>query len=163
MPNELPELLAFLAAAQKYCAIIEIAETSGYREFLMALHVALPELIGAAARLPEVVPENTEDVEVGTLSRDERAGLGSRITEKLGSHDVYWEVFDPTSEKEPVAGTLSGDLSEIYLDLREVLLLREKSQPTNDVTWDARFGFMTHWGKHATSALRAIHWLVFGS
>lgn len=30
----------------------------------------------------------------------------------------------------------------------------------NDAVWEARSGMTLHWGNHAVSALRALHWTL---
>jgi hypothetical protein len=30
-----------------------------------------------------------------------------------------------------------------------------------DIIWEWEFGFETHWGEHATNAIRALYWLLY--
>jgi hypothetical protein len=69
--------------------------------------------------------------------------------------DGYWDVFDPLKEEPAVYNTLFDDLSDIYRDLKEGLLLFTKGQVVEAV-WDWRFNFTTHWGNHLTGAQRVI-------
>jgi hypothetical protein len=52
---------------------------------------------------------------------------------------------------------LSDDLADIWLDLKHGLLALDDRARPEDVTWEWRFGFYAHWGRHATEALRALH------
>jgi hypothetical protein len=52
---------------------------------------------------------------------------------------------------------VSDDLADIWLDLKHGLLALDDGAPPDDVTWEWRFGFYAHWGRHATEALRALH------
>lgn len=70
--------------------------------------------------------------------------------------DLYWDVFDPLQEESPVLNTLSDDLSDIYRDLKEGLILYETGRVAEAV-WQWRFDFDIHWGSHLTGAQRAIH------
>jgi len=66
------------------------------------------------------------------------------LREKLGRLNVYWDVFDPTQEEEPVSCSFSSDVAEIYFDLKEALQLLESDVPRADVYFDWRFSFREH-------------------
>ena len=74
----------------------------------------------------------------------------------LEDWDLYWQVFDPTKDSEAIYGSLADDIADIYRDLKEGLddihLARAE-----DIIWEWRLGFSSHWGKHAIDALRTIH------
>lgn len=76
--------------------------------------------------------------------------------------DLYGEVFDPTAfpPEEPVIGSLADDLADIYRDV--VTGLRAYRQGRRDeAVWEWSFGMRTHWGGHATGAIRALHaWIT---
>lgn len=59
---------------------------------------------------------------------------------------------------EAIRGSLADDIADIYFDLKEGFGLRQKHQiqPEKSI-WCWRFGFYSHWGKHAMDALRTIH------
>jgi hypothetical protein len=72
----------------------------------------------------------------------------------------YREIFHPLaiaeSPEEPVIGDIVDDLMDIYIDLKEGILLYESGKPLAAVFhWRTLFGF--HWGRHATCAIRALH------
>ena len=72
--------------------------------------------------------------------------------------DSYSEVFDPydREDHEPVVGSLSDDLLDVYRDIRGGLWSWETDATANAI-WEWRFSFDTHWGDHAADALRALH------
>lgn len=111
----------------------------------------LAQLIGAVyvhgLGLPDVEDTSTRDVAPVEA-------LGWAMPTPV---DVYWEMFDPYELTEPVAGSLSDDVRDIYADLMRGLWLYD--QP--DVRWQAavwewRFNMAIHWGSHAVDALRAL-------
>jgi hypothetical protein len=55
-----------------------------------------------------------------------------------------------------VQGSLAGDISEIYFDLKRSLELEESDVPKSDLLFDWRFEFRSHWGR-LLGALTAIH------
>ena len=67
---------------------------------------------------------------------------------KIGTFDTYWTIFDFTEKQEPVQGSLAGDISEIYFDLKECLNLKENGVARSDVLFDWRLAFRSHWGRH---------------
>jgi hypothetical protein len=65
--------------------------------------------------------------------------------------------LDSTVEEAPAQGSLAGDISEIYYDLRQNLQLEEREIPRADLLWELRESFREHWGRHALETLKAIH------
>jgi hypothetical protein len=78
---------------------------------------------------------------------------------KIRDDDAYWEIFDAYTLEEPVQGSLTDDVSDIYHDLREGIALYEEKK-YNEAVWSWRFNFETHWGSHAIDAARALHYLI---
>ena len=79
------------------------------------------------------------------------------LKEKLGNWDSYRQLFDPTEDNEAIFGSLADDIADIYFDLKEGLLLAEHQTPPEDIIWEWRLSFYSHWGKHAMDALLTIH------
>ena len=81
-----------------------------------------------------------------------------KLSEPRADWDRYWQVFDPTEDDEAVFGTLADDIADIYRDLKEGLVLIEAHEvPPEDIIWNWRFSFYSHWGKHAMDALLTVH------
>jgi hypothetical protein len=80
--------------------------------------------------------------------------------------DFYAEVFDPYSDDasqgraEAGFGSLSDDFLDICSDVSRGLALWDAGHH-NAAIWEWRFHRDAHWGNHATSALRALHWALF--
>ena|SRR4028119_194769 len=153
MVNDLriePAVEAFAEIAQRYCSWAESPsgefcdEMQMARKFLVELHQAVIDL-------PDLGPGgDTEDA----ISADEWKSVCSRF-QKQPVYG-YWDVFNPLKEEAPVFNTHSHDLSDIYRDLKEGLLLYARGQVVEAV-WEWRFNFEIHWGAHLTGAQRAIH------
>jgi hypothetical protein len=71
---------------------------------------------------------------------------------------LYWEIFDPLQDppEEPVIGHTSDDIDDIYRDVAAGLVLFDSGR-RDEAGWEWGFNFRTHWGEHATGALRAFH------
>lgn len=70
----------------------------------------------------------------------------------------YGEVFDTTRvpPEEASVGDLADDLLDIYTDIKAGLLLFGRGHAPEAV-FQWRFTWGVHWGRHATSGLRAMH------
>lgn len=150
-----PEVAVFVDQALQFCAFVERAGDHALEPRVVAARERLLELYQAGARLPRVEPP--EGIAAGPTPARPEGWPG------FGELDVYWEAFDPFESSEPVAGSLSDDLLDIYRDLRRGLGLWEQRGAADPVAsrvaaiWEWRFHFDNHWGDHATSALRALH------
>ena len=87
--------------------------------------------------------------------------LFKNLRRKLGPHDRYWEFFNPYVKDDPVTRSLADDLADIYRDIQPGLkLYRYGSKGARGAAiWNWRFGLTSHWGHHATDALRALQQL----
>lgn len=76
--------------------------------------------------------------------------------------DFYGSVFDPHTvpTEVPGLGSLSDDIGDIYRDVVTGLQEYEAGRRAQAV-WEWGFGLRSHWGEHATGAIRALHcWLA---
>lgn len=77
----------------------------------------------------------------------------------------YSEIFNPLPvppDEEPVTGNLADDIADIFRDIVEGIRLFDRGQESEAV-WKWAFGIHSHWGEHATSAMRALYWYVSNS
>ncbi len=81
---------------------------------------------------------------------------------RLGSVDVFTEVFHPYRDTDVVAGSLADSLADIYVDVRRGLELWDAGR-ANDAVAEWRMGLEIHWGHHALDVMRALHALQFDS
>ena len=139
---------AMVICVRDFCAFVEGAHTLRLPQRLTAAREKLLALYTAAIKLPDVSPTD-EDPPADTSN----APSSWRGFDKF---EIYWEMFDPYEHEEPVAGSLSDDLLDVYRDLKVGLALWELGA-TADALWDWRFSCETHWGDHAIDALRALH------
>jgi hypothetical protein len=71
-------------------------------------------------------------------------------------------VFDPfvLPPEEPVVGSIADDVADIYGDVVGGLVEYEASR-TAQAVWEWKFQLRSHWGRHATDAMYALHiWLT---
>ena len=87
----------------------------------------------------------------------ESAHLFDGLAEHLGLRRFYREVFDPYADpSDPeVMGDLIDDVEDIHHDLLKGLVAFRAGN-FDEALWSWRLSFRSHWGEHATSALRAL-------
>ncbi|HEY5382346.1 MAG TPA: DUF5063 domain-containing protein [Acidobacteriaceae bacterium] len=150
---------AFEQRARIFCGVLESGFGTG-KEALRTIRGVLLPLYTAALDLPlprdpgDDLPEDRE------RTRQKRRGIKQRLP-KAGFQDPFWVVFYPLNleQPEPVISTLSDCLANIWRDLKPGLeaLDTDREKHLHRVLWEWRFGFLSHWGRHAIDALRAIH------
>jgi hypothetical protein len=149
--------------AERYCSLIERADSFKREAFVAALAESLAGLLAAAPQLRDVSPTDV-DLPDGPPQEQvsERVVAAQRV---LGEWEGYWTTMATHGDRaqEAVMLSLGDDLADIWRDLKQGLLALEAGAPPDDVTWEWRFGFYTHWGPHASEALRAPRALLAGS
>ena len=158
MNGQLPNVLdRFRSAAQAFVGVVDSAATQEREAFLIQAGDCLAELYGSALKLPPGEPV-TDEISGESFDADALVQLARSLRAKLGEMDSYWSVFDATDEHSQVRGSLAGDISEVYADVRDGLgLFGKPAIAEGDLLWELRFDFRSHWGRHALDALKAIY------
>ena len=150
----------FADIARKFCAWAEAQPAPEEIEVKTALRF-LADLSSAIMATPHV--GCGEDINQEGISDKEWKNIYSRFSSLPVNY--YSVFFHPTkiNEEEPVVGDLADDLADMYRDIKTGLWLYENKHITEAV-WSWRNSFQNHWGRHATSALYALHtWSADGS
>ncbi|GAA4667884.1 DUF5063 domain-containing protein [Frondihabitans cladoniiphilus] len=161
-------------AAEAYCRVIEAARGAERSTFANEVAMSLSAVVAAAYRLPDVDLDSST-VFVGPGEPISHARWFSRmkdIQSVLEDWDNYWTTHDAyyvdettglpdfylgTLEEKVANLSLADDLADIWRDLQNGLDSLSRGMTLKEVTWDWRLTFGSHWGAHATEALRAIH------
>lgn len=154
----------FLGVAERFCAVVDSARDVNKEDLILAVYRLLPELIGEAVSMPVVESSDSTHhtkCKGAVLTDQQWAELYSLLKEKLGNWDIYFHVFDPTKDQEAIRGSLADDIADIYRDLKKGLVCHHSDcKSADDILWEWRFLFYSHWGDHAMSALRTVHFLL---
>jgi hypothetical protein len=153
--------MAFYAVAGGYCEFIETTVKTDLAPFLAKLERHLSQVLCAAVALPGATPSDRPDLT--PISGAAMTPILRSLGTTLGVNDVYRQVFDPfeANERDVVAGSLSDDLGDIYRDLKRGVVEWSDAGPVGqqDIVWEWRLTFESHWGQHLLSAMRAVYWL----
>lgn len=143
-----PEVVRFVSAARRYCDFIQEAGLASLSERVSAARFLLLDLYVAAVALPQSeAPDGIDAAPLPTAPSSWTA---------FEQFEHYWEIFNPYAGDEPVAGSLTEDLLDVYLDVCRGLSLWDTAQDAAAI-WEWRFSFDSHWGTHAIDALWALH------
>lgn len=149
----------FRFRAEEFCRFVDGCGNLEQSHLIQELCVYLAILCEAGARLPWMNP-GTDDDDFSPESIAEHSnkcvGLAMRLRTQLGTLDEYWDVFDPTQKEEALRCSVSVNIAEIYMDLQDALRLEKSGVAAEDVYFQWRFDFRSHWSRHAASALRVV-------
>jgi hypothetical protein len=143
-----PVVTTFVCRAREFCAFVEEASKIPLPQRILNARQRLLDLYSAAVSLPNVEPP-PDTHEPASPSAPE----GWQTFEGF---ETYWEVFDPYAMQEPVAGSISDDLLDVFREVHRGLRQWEHGEHAAAI-WGWRVSFETHWGDHAVDAVRALH------
>ena len=119
----------------------------------------ITELYLCGVQLADEVKDIGRDVPSVKL----RASMRNLVYARAGNLPLnyYSELFNPTivPAEEPVTGDLADDIADIYEDIERGLSLLDAGY-TEHAVWEWVFQMQAHWGEHATSAIRVLHWFL---
>jgi len=157
-------VVEFTAAANEFCKYAEHAGELKGDELLKIFQRLLPYLYLKASLLPALEPY-FEDGNEKFVTEADWFRIHDTLREKFGTADDYPEVFDEkfNYSEGPVASSLSENLSDIYQDIKDFLLLYQTGtqEVMNDAVWECRQNFENFWGQKLVNALRAIHKFIY--
>src|SRR5213078_2132050 len=159
MKTNLNPVTAFVEIAREFCRLIEGHRRGSRKSFLRQISTTLPRLYAGAVHLPRT--SSSRRVRARRISSKEWQTLFMSLGRKLGRECCYWECSNPYVREELMAGSLADDFADIYRDIKPGLLSYETGGSTSQeaAVTEWRSGMLSHWGQHATGALRVLHHL----
>lgn len=157
-------VIEFVAVANEFCKYAEHASRLQGDELLRILQRILPLLYIKASLLPQLNPY-FEDGNEKFVTESDWMIVHDTLRKKFGTADDYLEVFDDkTNDTDgPVLSTISENMSDIYQDIKDFLLLYQTgtAEVMNDAIWECRLNFESFWGQKLVNAMRAIHKFIY--
>jgi hypothetical protein len=157
-------VIEFATVANEYCLFLEKTNSYSKKEFIEKVQKLLPLLYLKASLIPEIGDDNGETPEK-CLSEVEYNFLLNNLTEKMGSHDSYLEVFDPGMQfsETPIEASISENLCDIYQDLKDFIFAFRIGtvEIMTDAVWECKKNFKEFWGQKLVNGLRAIHSIIY--
>jgi hypothetical protein len=154
---QLPVFENYLSIARKYCHNYESKLEGDQRQFLSQIQGLLLELYSKGRLLPDTNSPTQEFDSVFERNDKQIQGL---IAHKV-PFSGYWQVLEPFSiDKSKLGlGDLLDDLGDIYLDLKEAILLYDSNLDgaRQQAYWKLKFDFDFHLADHSMDAMKVIH------
>jgi len=180
-----PTVVHFITAANEYCRLFELKTRLSKRTFVERVLKSTLTLYRAGFDLPNVRPESgfsslgkwyEENKHLPLQERLEQDpqvqahaklyfSIRDKIISSLGKEYYYRKVFEPFEPNaQAMDMSLSGDLADIYCDVKEGLMRTGKRSDVvpPSVVWEWKFQMEIHWGRHAAWAVASLHSLLFG-
>nr|NQU94040.1 DUF5063 domain-containing protein [Bacteroidota bacterium] len=161
-PAYSPFVLEFLAVAQKYCLFIEEIDKYEKKQIFDYLHKALPLLYLRGSVLPVIEVEDFSSNEK-YLTEEQWQTVFNEVREIIGKEDEYWFLENDNPLNEPVKGSLADNLTDIYQDMKDFVLLYQK--PLRDAkkvaVWEIADLFKSHWGFRVVNVLKVMHYYLY--
>jgi hypothetical protein len=160
-------ILIFESEARRFCALVEDDAEDNSWIFAQKCLASVLRVYERALQLPPAeAPRGYEFLDRADM--DSWNIVMRRVGTKL-TQDFYWMVHEPLepfgqANPEAVIGQISDDLADIWRDLKRGLQELDRGGDTAITAgvWLWRFLFEKHWGKHASTAILALHALCFG-
>lgn len=140
----------FAVTAEHYCAWAEHAPKSADGEVETAIRLLL-DLMTRVIELPASDPDDEDD------ERPTHAEWNAVFRRFATLPFQYYATSDPwdMEDKSVGVGDLHDDLADVWRDVRHGLNAY-KAGRIDSASWQWSFSFRSHWGEHATEALRVL-------
>ena len=161
--SESKSALDFINVVSQFCLLLESNKDNNGLQLLQNAYVLLCQLCLYGMKLPEI--KRLTEYETHRKPNTRWKEMFDSLNQRLEEFGYYHEISDPfdLEDHELILGSLSNDLSEIYQDIAPGLHVWEKANTSEKlcIIWEWKWGYENHWGDHATTALRALHSLLF--
>lgn len=158
-------VLEFITVANEVCIFIEEIEKYEMEFILTYMQKVLPLLYLKGTMMPDVVVGNESANErFITLEQWEKIYLS--MLNKTGAKDNYFYIDSCTKiDYKQKKGSIAENLSDIYQDLKDFLLLYQKNtlSAQENAVHGCKKLFESNWGMKSIDTHKAIHSLLFGS
>lgn len=147
-----------LAVAMEYCRFITEIQQYEFAETFSFLQKILPALYLKGSLFPDITVED-DSANERFVTEEEYETIRVRLANYFGDKDFFSTVDWDTDEINSVPTSLSELLSDIYMDLKDFILLyaKENTSAKENAVSNCRYYFQTGWGIRLTLALPYIH------
>lgn len=160
-PENSLSVLELLRVAHEYCIYCEKASEQPFSENVDFILKISPLLYLKGKLLPEINPEYPEFAERYVTEEEWQEVFNHFRSVYLEKDEFYNVSYEDHHESEAVKSSLSENLSDIYQDLKDFILLYQKNTQAarQNAVSQCRELFETRWGPRLLSNLRYLHFL----
>ncbi|MFU8844506.1 MAG: DUF5063 domain-containing protein [Bacteroidales bacterium] len=149
--------LEFLTVCNDFCITVSTSEmnSSSLTDYLVKV---LPLLYLKASLLPDIDVVNP-DMNQRFVTQEEWQNLFLKLRKIFGTYDEFWYT-DPIGEApEPIKGSLSEHLADIFQDLQDFLQLYQRNSldAKENALHEVSGSFKRYWGYQLVNAHKTLH------
>ena len=157
-------VMDFIVLAQKYCKVIESAESMSLKDMQMMLVKLLPRIYIRIMNLPEINDTYSMDAEK-YFTEKEYKKVSQSLISFFGESDFFAEIAEDklVNKKILVRSRISESLTDIYHDITDFLrwYKYEDIESKNDALAELQRNFRVIWGEKLLYVMNALHSSLF--
>lgn len=154
-------VMEVIAIASEYCLFMDKIDQCEADEAFGFLQKILPALYLKGSLFPNIIVED-ESANERFVTEEEYETLRYQLAQYFGNRDYFTTVDLAAGDTESIPISLSELLSDIYLDLKDFLMLyaKENSAAKENAVANCYEYFQTGWGMRLTLALPYLHYVL---
>lgn len=157
------QVVEMATVANEFCYFIENIEKKEKEIVLEFMQRILPLLHLKGSLLPNIEPEHPEANE-RFVTEEQWERVFNELRQVLGEDDEYW-IIDPQymNDTEPLKASLSENITDIYQDMKDFLLLLQKNTHAarENAISECKILHANHWGYRVGNIFTRIHHLIY--
>lgn len=156
-------VIEMATVANELCYFVENIEKKEKEVVLEFMQRILPLLHLKGSLLPEIEPEHPEANE-RFVTEEQWERVFNELRQIMGEDDEYW-IIDPQyiNDTEPLKASLSENITDIYQDMKDFLLLMQKNTHAarENAISECKILHANHWGYRVGNIFTRIHHLIY--
>ena len=157
------QVIEMATVANEFCYFVENIEKKEKEIVLEFMQRILPLLHLKGSLLPNIEPEHPEANE-RFVTEEQWERVFNELRQVLGEDDEYW-IIDPQymNDTEPLKASLSENITDIYQDMKDFLLLLQKNihAARENAVSECKILHANHWGYRVGNIFTRIHHLIY--
>ena len=156
-------VIEMATVANEFCHFFENVESKNTENILGFTQRVLPLLYLKGSLLPDIQPQHPEANE-RFVTEEQWEKIFTTLREKFAKDDEFW-LIDPqhANESEPLKGSLSENIADIYQDMKDFILLMQKNTlpARENAISECKLLLANHWGYCIGNIFTQIHHLIY--
>jgi hypothetical protein len=156
-------VIEMLTLANEYTLFLEKANDYSAQDIMDYMQKIFPLLYLKACLLPDIFPENDAANE-RFVTEETWEIVFNELRQKFENNDEYFYIDNSyRSETDALKASLADNLSDIYQDLKDFVMLYQKNtrDAKENAVYQCKYLFQSHWGFRIVKALKYLHYQKF--
>ncbi|PLX13269.1 MAG: hypothetical protein C0598_04055 [Marinilabiliales bacterium] len=156
-------ILEMLTVANEFCHYLDTCEKKSKKGVLDFVNRICPLLYLKGSLLPDIEVEDP-DANERFVTAENWETIFTMLRDKFMKDDEFW-LIDPqhVNEDEPLKASLAENLSDIYQDMKDFILLYQKNTfvARQNAISECKLLFESHWGYRIANIMPRLHHLLY--